>query len=116
MGISILQPLLLYTFLQIFLPCSHALPQIPRRALRKNRMAATNSTSDLIAMGLFETLNAFSAKVRRVGFYLYVGLVFGSLGWTFFEMHRLNKQLERKREREAQDNEEPRHKRSKSNV
>lgn len=62
-------------------------------------------------MGIFETAHAIAGKIRRAGFYLYIGIVFGLLGWTFWEMHRLNKQLEKKREREDQDRENEQRKR-----
>lgn len=82
-------------------------------------MSGANSTTTVTGafqdMGLFEAVNTFFGKVRRVGFYLYVGLVVGSLGWTFWEMSRLNRQLERKRERDAErekDQNEPERKRS----
>lgn len=67
---------------------------------------STISETFLPIMGFFETAHAIAGKVRGAGFYLYIGIVFGLLGWTFWEMHRMNKQLERKREREDKENEQ----------
>lgn len=39
-------------------------------------------------------IDSFFNKFKRPGFLLYVGLVLGALGWTFWEMHLITRKLE----------------------
>lgn len=40
-------------------------------------------------------LDRFFNKFRRPSFFLYVGIVACSVGWTFWEMHQISKRLEK---------------------
>lgn len=42
-------------------------------------------------MRYYTPLDVLFNKVRRYGFFLYVGLIVGSLCWTFFEMSRIKR-------------------------
>lgn len=57
-------------------------------------------------MGYVTPIDGFLNKFKRSGFLLYVGLVVGALGWTFWEMHLISRKLEKeKREKEKRERE-----------
>lgn len=52
-------------------------------------------------MTLSTPIDRFINIFKRPGFFLYIGLVLGSLGWTFWEMHAISKRLEQEKKRQG---------------
>lgn len=44
----------------------------------------------------FTPLDRILNKIRRHGFFLYIAIVFGAVGWTFYDMHRISRSLKKK--------------------
>lgn len=54
----------------------------------------------------YTPIDSFLNKFRRPGFLLYIGLVVGALGWSFWEMHVLSARLREVEERQKKEAEE----------
>lgn len=42
-------------------------------------------------------LDRWLNSVKRKGFFLWIGIVIGAVGWTFYDMHRLSRRINKKK-------------------
>ena len=47
-------------------------------------------------------IDRFLNRLRRPGFFIYIGLVVGALGWTWWDIRRMSKLIEEERKEEKE--------------